>query len=104
MKRSTIASKLITAIRHGDRKGRHYHRRTQIHPRSIVLATLAVAMLAERIWKHLMVIRFFRRPLPVVSSSLVTKSLPKVSILQPILSGDPTLADCLERNVRARSS
>lgn len=104
MKRSSITSKLITAIRHGDRKGRHCHIRMQIQPRSIVLAAFAVAMLAERIWKHLMVIRFFRRPRPSAFSSLVASSLPRVSILQPILSGDPSMADCLERNVQARSS
>lgn len=62
---------------------------------SLVVAWL---LLLERLWKHLLVIRFFRRPLPS------TRREPAlVSILQPILSGDPTLAWCLERNLAARS-
>ncbi len=75
--------------------------RNIFHTLTILIACI---MLAERIWKHLMVIRFFRRPLPVASLSLATSLLPTVSILQPILSGDPTLAACLERNIQARSS
>lgn len=64
---------------------------------------MALLMLTERIWKHIIVIRFFRRPLPYTSSSRITASPMVVSILQPILSGDPTLERCLERNLQARS-
>lgn len=64
---------------------------------------IALLMLVERIWKHITVIRFFRRPLPAVPTATANVP-PEVSILQPILSGDPTLAQCLERNLQARSS
>lgn len=60
---------------------------------------LALLMLAERAWKQWMVLRFFRRPIPV---SETTPDL--VSILQPILSGDPTLPGCLEHNLAFESS
>ncbi len=60
-----------------------------------LLLVLGVLLLAEKAWKHLAVVRFFRRPRPDAQRE------PRlVSILQPILSGDPTLADCLERNLR----
>lgn len=63
----------------------------------LVLLALAALLLAEQAWKHLMVIRFFRRPLPRAASE------PRlVSVLQPILSGDPTLPACLEHNLRLR--
>jgi ceramide glucosyltransferase len=59
---------------------------------------LGVVMIAERLLKHLAVLRFFRRPLPQVKGD---QGL--VSILQPILSGDPALASCLERTLAART-
>ncbi|MCW5851020.1 MAG: glycosyltransferase [Anaerolineae bacterium] len=59
---------------------------------------IGVVLLLERVWRHLSVVRFFRQPVPPATS---TPRL--VSILQPILSGDPTLPACLERNLRARS-
>jgi ceramide glucosyltransferase len=53
-------------------------------------------LIAEKLWRYALVIRFFRRPLPDE-----TEEHPNlVSILQPILSGDPTLARCLEANLR----
>lgn len=55
---------------------------------------LAGAMLAQKIWKHWLVWRFFRRPIPPA-----TRQPRRVSILQPILSGDPTLPDCLQANL-----
>lgn len=60
---------------------------------------LAVAgvLLAERAAKHAMVVRFFAHEVPAVATT------PLVSILQPILSGDPTLEGCLEQNLLARS-
>lgn len=62
-----------------------------------LLIVLAALLLAEKAWKHLMVIRFFRRPVPRPESEPGL-----VSILQPILSGDPTLPACLEHNLRLR--
>jgi ceramide glucosyltransferase len=59
---------------------------------------LGLAMLAEKLWRHAVIVRFFRRPPPPAGPE------PRlVSILQPILSGDPTLAAGLEANLRARS-
>lgn len=60
---------------------------------------LGVVMLAERLLKALAVRRFFRRPLPQP-----TRPVELVSILQPILSGDPALADCLGHNLDARTA
>jgi ceramide glucosyltransferase len=53
--------------------------------------------IAERLWKHLAVVRFFRRPPPPVPVG----PLPLVSIIQPILSGDPALAEGLAANLDA---
>jgi ceramide glucosyltransferase len=58
---------------------------------------LTVLLLVERLLKHLAVVRFFRQPGPA------TRAPGLVSIIQPILSGDPTLAECLGRNLDARS-
>ncbi len=54
-----------------------------------------VAMLFLRIWKHIQVVRFFRRRWPAPTTR------PPVTVMQPILSGDPLLADCLRRNLLA---
>lgn len=59
---------------------------------------LAFLLMIERAWKHWMVVRFFRRSRP---PSIRKPHL--ISILQPILSGDPTLAEALEHNLRFRS-
>ena len=59
---------------------------------------VALAMLLERFWRLWMVQRFFRRPIPVMQTEPQL-----VSILQPVLSGDPTMAECLERSLRLRS-
>jgi ceramide glucosyltransferase len=64
-----------------------------------VLADLCSAalllLLGLTVWKHLAVVRCFRRPIPPLA---VTPQL--VSILQPILSGDPTLPATLGHNLR----
>jgi ceramide glucosyltransferase len=60
---------------------------------------LALLALLERAWKHWAVVRFFRRPALVATSEPVW-----VSILQPILSGDPTLKACLEANLRSSTT
>jgi len=59
---------------------------------------LAGAMLAQKFWKHWLVWRFFRRPIPPGA-----QEPRRVSILQPILSGDPALAECLRANLTERS-
>jgi ceramide glucosyltransferase len=59
-----------------------------------VLLIVGGLLLAEKVWKHAAVVCFFRRPCPVL------KAPPRlVSILQPILSGDPTLSASLEHNL-----
>jgi ceramide glucosyltransferase len=60
---------------------------------------LAAVLIAERLLKHLAVVRFFRRPPPASARQPAL-----VSIIQPILSGDPALERCLERNLAARSA
>ena len=55
-------------------------------------------LFAERLLKHLAVVRFLRLPRPVL------RRPPRlVSIMQPIFSGDPQLAGCLERNLLSAS-
>jgi ceramide glucosyltransferase len=63
-----------------------------------ILWLLAGWLLALKIWKHWLVWRFFRRPIPPIAREPV-----RVSILQPILSGDPTLAQCLQANLTVQS-
>jgi ceramide glucosyltransferase len=61
----------------------------------LALLLLGGLFLCERLWKHVAVVCFFRRPRPVQQSAPAL-----VSILQPILSGDPTLPACLQHNLR----
>lgn len=65
---------------------------------TMLLLAFGTLLLSERLWKWWMVERFFRRVPPI------THPVACVSIIQPILSGDPTLAMCLEQNLRAVSS
>ena len=67
------------------------------HRSSVLVLVLAALMIAERAWKHWTVVRFFRRPQPAANDVRL------VSIMQPILSGDPTLEAGLEQNLRAAS-
>jgi len=62
-------------------------------------AAFAALAFLEKSWKLWRVLRFFARPVPVQ-----TQAVGLVSILQPILSGDPTLEAGLAANLRARSS
>lgn len=57
----------------------------------VLIGAGALGLLA---WKHIMVLRFFRRPHPGF-----TQPPQLVSVLQPILSGDPTLQATLEHNL-----
>lgn len=65
------------------------------HDLMIILPAL---MIAERWWKLKAIKRFFARDqrAPLEPTT--------ISVIQPILSGDPTLWDCLERNLRAKSA
>ena len=62
-----------------------------------VLGTL---MLAEKLWKHSAIIAFFRQSPPPPSP----EPPQLVSIIQPVLSGDPTMAACLEANLHLKSA
>jgi ceramide glucosyltransferase len=59
-----------------------------------MLYATAVALLIITAWKHRTVDHFFRRPRPAPR-----RRVNRVSILQPILSGDPTLAQTLGHNL-----
>jgi len=61
---------------------------------NLILIVIVLFIFAERIFKHWLVVRFFRLSVPAQ-----TNSVQLVSILQPILSGDPTLAAGLEQNL-----
>lgn len=65
---------------------------------NIIFMGIALVLLFERAWKHWMVMRFFHRPPPLQIDVTL------ISIIQPILSGDPDLPACLEHNLRATSS
>jgi ceramide glucosyltransferase len=64
------------------------------------LVTLALLLLAERAWRVLLVVRFFRRPPPPP----LDPAPRLVSILQPVVGGDPTLSPCLEASLRAETA
>jgi len=59
---------------------------------------IGLVMLGERVWTHWMVVRFFQRPVPAAVSDPML-----VSIIQPVLSGDPTMLACLERSLQLKS-
>ena len=61
---------------------------------------LTILLFGERVWKYWLVRIFFARPTP----PLTTTSPRTVSILQPILSGDPTLWHCLATNLARKTS
>ncbi|NTU79024.1 MAG: glycosyltransferase [Chloroflexales bacterium] len=73
-------------------------RRSTLYALRWLWRLLAALLLAERLLKHLAVLRFFQR-----APAKATRAPGLVSIIQPILSGDPALAACLERNLDARS-
>lgn len=78
---------------------------------TVTMLVLALLLLGERIGKFVLVERFFRSSgggRRTVNGGEMLPSTARrppstVSILQPILSGDPTLADCLSANLRAHS-
>ncbi len=66
--------------------------------RKKIIWLLGTIMLIERIWKYVMVRRFFQRS---QTEAPIKPTL--VTILQPVLGGDPTMSVCLERSLRLRS-
>jgi len=68
---------------------------THLHP------ALTLLWIVERSWKWWRVRRFFRQPALAPARDPAQEL---VSIVQPILSGDPTLADSLAATLRARST
>lgn len=64
-----------------------------------VLSVLGALLLGERLWKQWAVMRFFRRPIP-----LLQRPPQLLSILLPVVSGDGTLEATLDRNLAFASS
>lgn len=81
---------------------------------NILFWAIGILLMAERIWKYLSVKQFFQQfsSNNNYESALHEEALPlnhqdtvnRISILQPILSGDPTLWDCLSANLRMKTS
>lgn len=67
-----------------------------------LLTTIAVSLILFTAWRHWMVVRFFRRAQSRPAPAGAPPRL--VSILQPILSGDPTLPQTLAHNLAAHST
>ena len=65
---------------------------------NIPIIFLLLLIFSERIIKHVLVMRFLGRPIPLEKTVVGI-----VSILQPILSGDPSLADGLEQNLLVKT-
>ena len=65
---------------------------------ALAFVVLGALLVVERVVKQILVARFFRRPPPPAGPEPEL-----VSILQPVVSGDPALAAVLERSLRARS-
>ena len=65
---------------------------------ALLFLLFVVVALLEKGWKYYQVNDFLREPFHKAGSPL-----PSVSILQPILSGDPTLPACLEANLRQQT-
>lgn len=66
-----------------------------------ILSLLTALWIAERGWKWWRVRQFFRQPIPAPAHD---PAQTLVSIIQPILSGDPTLTASLDATLRARSA
>ena len=60
----------------------------------------SLLIFGERLWKYGLVRRFFARSTPTAAP----RARQTVSILQPILSGDPGLWDCLATNLRRQTT
>jgi len=61
---------------------------------SLLLWFVGIILVSERLGKWWLVVRYFARPRPPQP-----RTQRRISILQPILSGDPTMPACLAHNV-----
>lgn len=66
-----------------------------------ILAGLGILFFVDRVWKYQIINQFFQEHITPDSreSGEVPENI-QISILQPILSGDPTLWECLSRNLQ----
>ncbi|GAC1504515.1 MAG: hypothetical protein NVS2B12_17340 [Ktedonobacteraceae bacterium] len=62
--------------------------------------TLGLLMLAEKLWRRNAVTAFFQQAPPPPAP----QSPQLVSVIQPVLSGDPTMAACLEWNLHLKTA
>jgi ceramide glucosyltransferase len=69
---------------------------------TIVFFLLGLLFLGERIGKYLLINHFFRQASFASKENCDVEDL-HISILQPILSGDPTLWDCLSLNLQMKT-
>jgi ceramide glucosyltransferase len=70
---------------------------------NILILILGIVILAERVIKWILIQQFFQRA-KLESESVLPNESYRISILQPILSGDPTLWDCLGHNLALNTS
>ena len=70
---------------------------------TLFLLLLGLLALGERVSKYLLISWFFKQH-SLTSTNNLTLKKSTVSIMQPILSGDPTLWDCLSRNLQMKTA
>ncbi|SKB11288.1 Nucleoside-diphosphate-sugar epimerase [Planktothrix sp. PCC 11201] len=70
---------------------------------NILIVILGIIIISERAIKWVLIQHFFQKA-QRLSESIQTVSSYQISILQPILSGDPTLWDCLGHNLALKTS
>ncbi len=59
---------------------------------------MAGVLYLEKVWRHVQVVRFFANA-PAKPSTFPEQTPVRISIVQPILSGDPTMPTCLEESL-----
>lgn len=69
---------------------------------TILLLLLGLLFIGERIGKYLLINRFFTENSAIAQENVKPEEV-TASILQPILSGDPTLWNCLSRNLQMKT-
>jgi ceramide glucosyltransferase len=69
---------------------------------TILLLLLSLVLIGERIGKYILINHFFQETSLIRHETGNPEEI-KVSILQPILSGDRTLWDCLSRNLQMKT-
>lgn len=70
---------------------------------NLLILILGLIGLAERVIKWILIQQFFQKA-KLESESFLPLETYTISILQPILSGDPTLWDCLSHNLALKTS